>query len=239
MGYLICDKCGGYYELQSGESAEDFETCSCGGRLNFVDTIEGLDETTKKSETNKNHSNFGKDYFKEHNLKNRITSINSRINILTVIVGLAASVLVFILASLLLGVLGIAGDGITFYAIFTLAIMAFIGSMVTSFLGCDNLEDGGINGGVLSLILLISLGLIIGIFMFVMISVTNSIMASLGPLLSSVGSSTASKTASNDSFFKFLWNLFYGFIAIVLTFVAGVGGGSLGVIIKEKLNVQL
>lgn len=32
--FLVCDKCGGYYELQSGESPEDFSLeCDCGGHL--------------------------------------------------------------------------------------------------------------------------------------------------------------------------------------------------------------
>ena len=36
MDYLICDKCEGYYELQSGESPEDFDlSCDCGGELKF------------------------------------------------------------------------------------------------------------------------------------------------------------------------------------------------------------
>jgi hypothetical protein len=34
-GYLICDKCQGYYELQEGESPSDFESCQCGGRLKY------------------------------------------------------------------------------------------------------------------------------------------------------------------------------------------------------------
>ena len=34
-GYLICEKCNGYYELQKGESPEDFESCECGGNLKF------------------------------------------------------------------------------------------------------------------------------------------------------------------------------------------------------------
>lgn len=33
--YLICEKCGGYYELQSGESPEDFQECECGGKLKY------------------------------------------------------------------------------------------------------------------------------------------------------------------------------------------------------------
>lgn len=45
MGYLICEKCGGYYGLQEGESPEDFENCQCGGSLKHVDSIEKyLDE---------------------------------------------------------------------------------------------------------------------------------------------------------------------------------------------------
>ena len=34
-GYLVCNECNGYYELQKGESLEDFESCECGGSLSF------------------------------------------------------------------------------------------------------------------------------------------------------------------------------------------------------------
>lgn len=40
MGYLICDKCGEYYELQEGESPEDFDlTCECGGKLVYHESL--------------------------------------------------------------------------------------------------------------------------------------------------------------------------------------------------------
>lgn len=39
-GYLICDGCGGYYELQPGEYPEDFEKCQCGGKLHYMDHLE-------------------------------------------------------------------------------------------------------------------------------------------------------------------------------------------------------
>jgi hypothetical protein len=33
-GYLVCDVCGGYYELQTGEVPDDFsDECECGGSL--------------------------------------------------------------------------------------------------------------------------------------------------------------------------------------------------------------
>ena len=35
-GFLICNKCGNYYQLQEGESSDDFESCHCGGRLIYT-----------------------------------------------------------------------------------------------------------------------------------------------------------------------------------------------------------
>lgn len=46
MGYLQCEKCGGLYKLNEGESPDDFLQCSCGGSLFYTENIEGL----KKSE---------------------------------------------------------------------------------------------------------------------------------------------------------------------------------------------
>lgn len=41
MGFLICDKCKGYYELQPGESPEDFDlTCECGGSIRYADNVD-------------------------------------------------------------------------------------------------------------------------------------------------------------------------------------------------------
>lgn len=33
---LICKSCGGYYKLESGESADDFDKCQCGGELKYL-----------------------------------------------------------------------------------------------------------------------------------------------------------------------------------------------------------
>jgi hypothetical protein len=36
-GYLVCEKCGGYYKLQSGEKPDDFsDICECGGELKYM-----------------------------------------------------------------------------------------------------------------------------------------------------------------------------------------------------------
>ncbi len=40
-GYLVCDKCRGYYTLQPGEMPADFtDICLCGGNLRFTMSIE-------------------------------------------------------------------------------------------------------------------------------------------------------------------------------------------------------
>lgn len=48
MGYLICEKCKGYYELREGEHPEDFDRCQCGGKLKYVDKLEQPQKAEKK-----------------------------------------------------------------------------------------------------------------------------------------------------------------------------------------------
>lgn len=45
MTYLICEQCGGYYELQEGEKFEDFsDECECGGKLHYAQSLQNLDD---------------------------------------------------------------------------------------------------------------------------------------------------------------------------------------------------
>jgi len=37
MGYLRCDNCNGYYELEDDESPDDFDNCQCGGNLKYIE----------------------------------------------------------------------------------------------------------------------------------------------------------------------------------------------------------
>lgn len=40
MGYLVCEKCGKYYELPEGKASFSFSKCSeCGGRLRYADSL--------------------------------------------------------------------------------------------------------------------------------------------------------------------------------------------------------
>ncbi|CEL24006.1 zinc ribbon domain-containing protein [Methanobacterium formicicum] len=49
MGYLICAKCGGYYELQDGESPADFESCECGGTLKYTENGDNINSQIKET----------------------------------------------------------------------------------------------------------------------------------------------------------------------------------------------
>ncbi len=46
-GVLECENCGGYYELQLGESSEDFDKCQCGGKLKYIQTIPSNNHSDK------------------------------------------------------------------------------------------------------------------------------------------------------------------------------------------------
>jgi hypothetical protein len=49
LGYLKCEKCGGYYELQDGESPADFESCECGGILKYTENVDNINSQLKET----------------------------------------------------------------------------------------------------------------------------------------------------------------------------------------------
>ena len=57
LGYVACDVCHGIYELQEGESFEDFESCQCGGNLTYINNINELEAI--KDDPPKSEKNFG------------------------------------------------------------------------------------------------------------------------------------------------------------------------------------
>lgn len=48
MGYLVCKKCDGHYELQEGESPKDFTQCECGGKLKYAKNLDKKPSITDK-----------------------------------------------------------------------------------------------------------------------------------------------------------------------------------------------
>jgi len=48
MPYLICQNCGGYYELDDDESPEDFDSCRCGGKLVYAEHLDSKPRMSRK-----------------------------------------------------------------------------------------------------------------------------------------------------------------------------------------------
>lgn len=39
MKYLICKECRGYYRLKENEYVDDFDSCTCGGELEYITNL--------------------------------------------------------------------------------------------------------------------------------------------------------------------------------------------------------
>lgn len=65
MGYLICEKCKGYYALQDGESAKDFESCECGGKLIYSEFLKDTNKNVEHLETPNICASCGKENLAE------------------------------------------------------------------------------------------------------------------------------------------------------------------------------
>ncbi len=63
LRYLVCDNCGGYYELQQGEFWKDFDTqCECGGQL-VQSANDSLIPDTYGSEEEYEHNRYRTEIF--------------------------------------------------------------------------------------------------------------------------------------------------------------------------------
>jgi uncharacterized membrane protein len=75
--YIKCRSCNGYYQLEKGESLDDFESCTCGGELEYS----GTGYKTDKKEKGKGwFKKFKKDEKKAEFKKEKSKSINESIS---------------------------------------------------------------------------------------------------------------------------------------------------------------
>jgi hypothetical protein len=49
LRYIICRNCGLSYELEEGESIDDFESCNCGGKLYYSEDGLNISKESKKA----------------------------------------------------------------------------------------------------------------------------------------------------------------------------------------------
>jgi hypothetical protein len=247
MGYLICNDCKQYYELQSGEKPEDFSSkCSCDGILIYKENLDffiptNTEDLTENQTKEKNYDNISSYSFNGdlNNLKKLINKINKKINPMGIAIGLVFSIIVLFISAIIFSNLMIDTLGFTLYAIITILGMTLIGGFVTGVICSDDIQEGGINGGFLTLILLIAIGLLLGLVIFVTMGIYATALHALGSLgnLSSTNTAISGSNANSlNSIGNSILNIIYAIITIVLSFIFGILGGSLGVILKERFG---
>ena len=179
MSYLVCEKCGKYYELNEGKSSFYYDKCICGGKLTYKNTSEGLGNNNFPSDNSKikctncgseNPDDLtkcpkcGKEFAKEPTKKYNQT-INGGISWLGVAAGFG-----FLLTGSLMGVLAIFGtnipqkvEDIPFNLLIAFGMismfLAIISGLISSYIGGSlKFKNGIINGGLVGVIL----GLLVG-----------------------------------------------------------------------------
>lgn len=156
MSYLVCEECGGYYELQLGESADDFDTCICGGKLSLSNDDDYYIVSEHVSVPRKN-----------------------RINWLGVAIG---SLFFFIIAfSVIIMGLVLSFDEINVILISLSIISGFLSSFMSK---TSDYNDGLINGFLVGFIWGFILILIVGFYpVYVMIMIFAAFGGALGVFL--------------------------------------------------------
>jgi hypothetical protein len=175
MSYLVCDECGKYYELKEGKDSFSYEKCSCGGKLRYTDTLNGInnrDITVKDSEvTCKNCgagnpdgsmicSDCGSRLESDEQLRNINNQLNRSISWVGIAIGFG-----FLITTIMFGIIAIFGTNIPqntedipnnllvrfgFLAMFLLIVSGIISSFIG---GSVKLKNGIINGGLVGIIL--------------------------------------------------------------------------------------
>jgi ribosomal protein L40E len=189
MPYLICDECGKYYKLNEGKSSFNYEKCSCGGKLTYIDTLEGMKNnyippniskitcTNCGAENIKDStkcSNCGNEFVRE-TTKGYNQNINGGISWLGVAAGFG-----FLLTGTLMGVLAIFGtnipqkvEDIPYNLLIAFGMismfLAIISGLISSYIGGSlKFKNGIINGG------------LVGVILGLMVGVTSGSLAFLG-----------------------------------------------------------
>ncbi len=245
MAYIVCRRCGGYYELQKGESLQDFDKCQCGGTLRYIEEIIQEKPKSPVSESNINskeiHENSksknGLNYYL-NTLNELITKINKKINFTSIYIGLFISLIIPVIGFFLFGKSILLGQmPIINAAYYILLPMMLFGGFIASLISSRKYSDGLINGGFLGLIFIFNLTLIIGILGFILMGVVGSI---LGPLINSfpqyAGSTTSTSSTLDSNSYSSLGNIFSIILLAILCIAFGSSGGWAGIWVKSRVK---
>lgn len=164
--------------------------------------------------------------------KGLINRINEKINILSVFIGLAVTILVLFLGSFIFGwVITSKIMHPLIYLYLLIFTMLFAGGLVAGVFGSRNIDEGMVNGGFLSLIALIFVGFIFGTYLLAIIGLASIIASAFSGIGTPAASTTA--TSSPNMTLDDLRNMPMGIVGVLIILLSGIGGGALGGWIKE------
>ena len=245
MSYIVCERCNGYYELQKGESPEDFDRCQCGGKLKYVKEniqekpkfpVKGSTINSKENNTNNSKNNKPLNHYLSA-LNKLITNINKKINLTSIYIGLFISLIIPVIGFFLFGNSILLGQmPIINVAYYIILPMTLFGGFIASLISCNKYSDGLVNGGFLGLIFLFNLALIIGILAFILMAVVGSI---LGPILNTFSqfAGNASQTSTlNSNSYASIGNILSIIVLAILSIIFGSVGGWVGIWTKNKIK---
>jgi small basic protein len=180
MSYLVCEECGKSYELNEGKDSFSYENCSCGGKLKYTETLNGINNRnkilkeskitctncgTKNPDGSMICSGCGMRLESDLQVNKINSSLNGDISWVGIAIGFG-----FLLTTIMFGIIAIFGTNIPqnaadipynllvkfgILAMFMLVMSGLISSYIG---GSAKIKNGIINGGLVGVIL----GLIVG-----------------------------------------------------------------------------
>ncbi len=180
MGYLVCENCEGYYELQENESLQDFVSCECGGNLKYVENLSDYFYIPEKPTTKRERSFLGLFKIKALFL-GAVTWI--------ILDSLLYEVQIYNLSDYYLGNI----------ALFALLASQIISSVITGYISGKKFKPGLLNGAMLGIIFSIALFFlksnteIISLIILGILTFLGVIGGALGVLIKKVVSGLVSK----------------------------------------------
>lgn len=163
-----------------------------------------------------------------------IFRVNNKINILSVLLGLVVTLLIFFIGAGFLGVAIADKMDVLLYLFLVLFAMLFFGGLTAGISGSRSINEGLINGGILSLTTFLLLGFVLGILVFISIGMIASIANAFSAFGTSTATSTATTIPTSSSYsVDGLFLIIKIILILIVSFLSGIGGGALGAWIMD------
>ncbi len=170
MSYLVCEKCGNYYQLDEGKSSFNFDKCECGGKLKYSQSIKE-DHHIKPAETS-----------------NKIKLMGVIIGFIFLFISLTASVILLFgsnMANINVNTLSNSSKDLTIFVIVTVILTVFSGSISSYISRSGRYSEAAINGGLVGVILGLILGMVGGLLVLLSGILFFGFLSMLGGVFSS------------------------------------------------------